>query len=91
MGQVLHGSATTTHAIRTAIQRGRGSYVGAQGTGGQGGSRRIGPADQPTPTDWPPNARRVQGGQRRKAPCPPPLSLIRDESWARFALPTLRN
>ncbi|MDD1525668.1 hypothetical protein C7U92_07345, partial [Bradyrhizobium sp. WBOS7] len=49
---------------------GRGSYVGAQGTGGQGGSRRIGPADQPTPTDWPPNARRVQGGQRRKAPCP---------------------
>jgi len=49
---VLALSARTSYWISiAAAPSGRKSYVGAHGTDGSGGSRRIGPCDQPTSAD----------------------------------------
>src|SRR5882724_12119114 len=63
--------ATSYWISIAAAPPGRGSYGGARGTGGQGGSRQIGPCCQSTPLD----RRRTQEGYRvgegARAPCPP--------------------
>src|SRR5882724_1662250 len=52
--------ATSYWISIAAAPPGRGSYGGARGTGGQGGSRQIGPCCQSTPLD----RRRTQEGYR---------------------------
>src|ERR1700737_2470998 len=53
--------ATSYWISIAAAPPGRGSYVGARGTGGLGCSRRFGPCYQSTRVRPAPNAQRVQG------------------------------
>jgi len=54
--------ATSYWISIAAAPPGRGSYVGAFGTGGLGGSRRIGPCCQSTSSDRRRTLKRVQDG-----------------------------